>query len=60
MALMTAVLELLQWKDVAEGAESLVQHLNLLLPALQRTATEQDSMAAETDGESTDRLNRAV
>ena len=55
MALLTAVLELLQWKNIAEGAESLVQHLNSLLPALQRTATEQDSTAAQTDDEGTDR-----
>lgn len=55
MALMTAVLELLQWRTVVEGAESVVQHLNSLLPALQRMATEQDSLPAETGDKSTDR-----
>ena len=54
MGLTTAVLELLQWRSDVEGAGDLVQHLNSLLPALQRMATEQDSMPADED-ESTDR-----
>ena len=55
MALPTAVLELLQWRNNVEGAEALVQHLNSLLPALQNMTTEQDSTPADTDDESTDR-----
>ncbi len=55
MALTTAVLELLQWRSDVEGAEALVQHLNSLLPTLQRMAAEQDSMPADTEDESTDR-----
>ena len=55
MALAIAILELLQWRSDVEGAEDLAQHLNSLIPALQRLATEQDSALADTDDEGTDR-----
>ncbi len=55
MALTLAILELLQWRSNVARAEDLVQHLNSLLPALQRMATGQDSTPADTDDEGTDR-----
>ena len=55
IALTTAALELLQWRGNVEGTEDLVQHLDLLLPALLRSATQQDSMPAAVGEDGADR-----
>ena len=54
MSLLTAALELLQWRAIVAGAEALANHLSSLLQPLLIMATQEPSTSAPEDEDSAD------